>query len=153
VVCVAYIKQVWQILSGCASWNYVKIWLITVTLELIIQHLNIAFFIVNVFSKLLWVLITKFYAQCQVDTDDEVPKDVTFAPRDVCPVSFEPKNNNHGIGYCGLDPRAALGHTGLAESVGVTASSRRGIRGQVCQDTSSLLHRILIVTTDILNIH
>jgi len=68
-----------------------------------------------------------------VDSDDEFLEDVTFAPKDVCPVSFEPKNNNHGIGYRGLNPHAALGHTGLAESVGVTATGRRGIRSQVCQ--------------------
>ena len=69
--------------------------------------------------------------QCQVESPDEFHEDVTFAPKDVCLVSFEPKNNNHGIGYRGLDPKSALGHTGLAESAGVTTSGRRGIRGQV----------------------
>jgi len=68
----------------------------------------------------------------QADSADELSEDVTFAPKDVCPVSFEAKNNYHGIGYRGLDPGSALGHTGLAESTGVTASGRRGIRGQVC---------------------
>jgi len=68
----------------------------------------------------------------QADSADEFSEDVTFAPKDVCPVSFEAKNNYHGIGYRGLDPGSALGHTGLAESTGVTASGRRGIRGQVC---------------------
>jgi len=80
-------------------------------------------------------LISVYYAQCQIDSDAEFREDVTFAPKDVCPVSFEPKNNNHGIGYRGLDPREALGHTGLMESAGVTATSCRGIRGQVCQNS------------------
>jgi len=69
--------------------------------------------------------------ECQAESADELYEDVTFAPKDVCPISFEPKNNLHGIGYRGLDPRSALGHTGLAASAGVTASGRRGIRGQV----------------------
>lgn len=67
-----------------------------------------------------------------MDSADEYSDDITFAPKDVCPVSFEPKNNYHGIGYRGLDPHAALGHTGLAQSTGVTGSGRRGIHGQVC---------------------
>ena len=71
--------------------------------------------------------------ECQAESADELYEDVTFAPKDVCPVSFEPKNNFHGIGYRGLDPRSALGHTGLAESAGVTATGRRGIHGQVCE--------------------
>ena len=69
----------------------------------------------------------------QADSADEYHQDVTFAPKDVCPVSFEPKNNLHGIGYRGLDPTLALGHTGLAESAGVRTAGKRGIRGQVCQ--------------------
>jgi len=69
--------------------------------------------------------------QSQVDSPDEFHEDVTFAPKDICPVNFEAKNNYHGIGYRGLDPGSALGHTGLAESTSVTASGRRGIRGQV----------------------
>jgi len=72
-----------------------------------------------------------YYYYYQADSPDELLEDVTFAPKDICPVSFEAKNNYHGIGYRGLDPKSALGHTDLAESAGVTTSGRRGIRGQV----------------------
>jgi hypothetical protein len=66
------------------------------------------------------------------DDDDDEQQSVTFAPKDVCPVSFEGKENLHGLGYHGLDPRRALGHFSLMEPPAVSGGARkRGIRGQV----------------------
>jgi len=58
---------------------------------------------------------------------------VTFAPKDVCQISFVPKTNNHGIGYHGLDPKLLLGHVRImtAAPLGGSGAGHRGIRGQV----------------------
>lgn len=57
---------------------------------------------------------------------------MTFAPKDVCPISFEGKENLQGLGYHGLDPRRALGHFSLLEPSAISGGARkRGIRGQV----------------------
>ncbi|XP_044517383.1 G patch domain-containing protein 1 [Gracilinanus agilis] len=42
------------------------------------------------------------------DDDDYLPDNVTFAPKDVTPVDFTPKDNVHGLAYKGLDPQKAL---------------------------------------------
>ncbi|KAI4876812.1 hypothetical protein NFI96_013201 [Prochilodus magdalenae] len=43
------------------------------------------------------------------DSDDEfAPENVTFAPKDVIPVDFTPKDDIHGLGYRGLNPLQAL---------------------------------------------
>ncbi|TTK32048.1 G patch domain-containing protein 1 [Bagarius yarrelli] len=43
------------------------------------------------------------------ENDDEfAPVNVTFAPKDVTPVDFTPKDDVHGLGYRGLDPLRAL---------------------------------------------
>ncbi|XP_069854662.1 G patch domain-containing protein 1 [Dipodomys merriami] len=42
------------------------------------------------------------------EDDDYLPDDVTFAPKDVTPVDFTPKDNVHGLAYKGLDPHQAL---------------------------------------------
>ncbi|XP_072527303.1 G patch domain-containing protein 1 [Salminus brasiliensis] len=43
------------------------------------------------------------------ENDDEfAPENVTFAPKDVIPVDFTPKDNSHGLGYRGLNPLQAL---------------------------------------------
>ncbi|CAH2324209.1 G patch domain-containing 1 [Pelobates cultripes] len=43
------------------------------------------------------------------DDDDEfLPENITFAPKDVTPIDFTIKDNVHGLGYRGLDPRQAL---------------------------------------------
>ncbi|XP_076988356.1 G patch domain-containing protein 1 [Tamandua tetradactyla] len=42
------------------------------------------------------------------EDDDYVPDNVTFAPKDVTPVDFTPKDNVHGLAYKGLDPQQAL---------------------------------------------
>lgn len=40
---------------------------------------------------------------------------MTFAPKDVTPVDFTPKDDVHGLGYRGLDPLQALrGGSGAA---------------------------------------
>jgi G patch domain-containing protein 1 len=64
------------------------------------------------------------------ESEDDYCQTITFAPKDVCPISFEPKNNVHGIGYRGLDPRSALGHFSVAEPSPISVSGKRGIRGQ-----------------------
>ncbi|XP_007244933.3 G patch domain-containing protein 1 [Astyanax mexicanus] len=43
------------------------------------------------------------------DDDEFVPENVTFAPKDVIPVDFTPKDDIHGLGYRGLNPLQALG--------------------------------------------
>ena len=51
------------------------------------------------------------------------------------PISFTPKDNLHGIGYHGIDPKTALsgssGHVSLFEPAAVTSSGKKGITGQV----------------------
>ncbi|XP_058530584.1 G patch domain-containing protein 1 isoform X1 [Ochotona princeps] len=42
------------------------------------------------------------------EEDDYLPDNVTFAPKDVMPVDFTPKDNVHGLAYKGLDPSQAL---------------------------------------------
>nr|XP_020037652.1 G patch domain-containing protein 1-like isoform X1 [Castor canadensis] len=42
------------------------------------------------------------------EDDDYLPDNVTFAPKDVTPVDFTPKDNVHGLAYQGLDPHQAL---------------------------------------------
>ncbi|XP_074067587.1 G patch domain-containing protein 1 isoform X2 [Macrotis lagotis] len=42
------------------------------------------------------------------DDDDYLPDNVTFAPKDITPVDFTPKDNVHGLAYKGLDPQKAL---------------------------------------------
>ncbi|XP_043292728.1 G patch domain-containing protein 1 [Cervus canadensis] len=42
------------------------------------------------------------------EDDDYLPENVTFAPKDVTPVDFTPKDNVHGLAYKGLDPHQAL---------------------------------------------
>ncbi|KAK3510302.1 hypothetical protein QTP70_034013 [Hemibagrus guttatus] len=42
------------------------------------------------------------------DNDEFAPDNVTFAPKDVTPVDFTPKDDVHGLGYRGLDPLQAL---------------------------------------------
>ncbi|KAK7500313.1 hypothetical protein BaRGS_00008536, partial [Batillaria attramentaria] len=66
------------------------------------------------------------------DSDIDL-QNVTFAPKDVTPISLTSKDNVHGLGYRGLDPRSALPstHVNLFEPPPVkSAKSRKGIRGQ-----------------------
>ncbi|XP_057191075.1 G patch domain-containing protein 1 [Triplophysa rosa] len=42
------------------------------------------------------------------DDDEFAPENVTFAPKDVIPVDFTPKDDTHGLGYRGLNPLQAL---------------------------------------------
>ncbi|KAM7015926.1 G patch domain-containing protein 1 isoform 1-T1 [Tautogolabrus adspersus] len=53
------------------------------------------------------------------DDDDEefAPENVTFAPKDVTPVDFNPKVGVQGLGYRGLDPGLALLGGGAAEHI------------------------------------
>ncbi|XP_061188817.1 uncharacterized protein LOC133196991 [Saccostrea echinata] len=65
------------------------------------------------------------------ESSDEVPENVTFAPRDVNPIKIQAKDNVHGIGYRGLDPRKALpgSHVNLFSAPAITKTGKRGIRG------------------------
>ena len=70
----------------------------------------------------------------QDDLDDSaVLKDVTFAPRDITTVHLLSKDNTHGLGYSGLNPKSALPstHISLFEQPAITKTGRKGIRGQV----------------------
>ncbi|XP_049642530.1 G patch domain-containing protein 1 [Suncus etruscus] len=80
------------------------------------------------------------------EDDDYLPENVTFAPKDVMPVDFTPKDNVHGLAYRGLDPRQALfGTSGehfnlfgggpeepgnLLEDIRVNKGRKLGISGQ-----------------------
>ncbi|KAM4614409.1 G patch domain-containing protein 1 [Discoglossus pictus] len=46
--------------------------------------------------------------ESEEEDDEYLPENVTFAPKDVIPIDFTIKNNVHGLGYRGLDPRQAL---------------------------------------------
>lgn len=75
-----------------------------------------------------------FFSGLQSDASDLDLENVTFAPKDVTPVSLTSKDNVHGLGYCGLDPRSALPgtHISLFEPPAIKSSrSGKGIRGQV----------------------
>nr|XP_008512273.1 PREDICTED: G patch domain-containing protein 1 [Equus przewalskii]XP_014588667.2 G patch domain-containing protein 1 [Equus caballus] len=80
------------------------------------------------------------------EDDDYLPENVTFAPKDVTPVDFTPKDNVHGLAYKGLDPRQALfgtsgehfnlfgegpeGASNLLGDIGVNKGRKLGISGQ-----------------------
>ncbi|XP_007539531.1 G patch domain-containing protein 1 [Erinaceus europaeus] len=80
------------------------------------------------------------------EDDDYLPENVTFAPKDVTPVDFTPKDNVHGLAYKGLDPHQALfgtsrghfnlfsdgseGTSNLLGDVGVNKGRKLGISGQ-----------------------
>lgn len=83
----------------------------------------------------------------QDDDEEFAPENVTFAPKDVTPVDFNPRLGVQGLGYRGLDPSLALLGHGTAEHIdlfkpqsetrnrlfGDTKSSSRrgGVVGQV----------------------
>ncbi|XP_004439839.1 PREDICTED: G patch domain-containing protein 1 [Ceratotherium simum simum] len=80
------------------------------------------------------------------EDDDYLPENVTFAPKDVTPVDFTPKDNVHGLAYKGLDPHQALfgtsgehfnlfsegpeGASNLLGDIGVNKGRKLGISGQ-----------------------
>ncbi|XP_032872945.1 G patch domain-containing protein 1 [Amblyraja radiata] len=73
-----------------------------------------------------------------------LPEGLTFAPRDVVPMDFTLKDDRHGLGYSGIDPRRALCGSAsldpdtlvpnpahrLLEQAPVTGHTRPGITGQ-----------------------
>ncbi|XP_046329566.2 G patch domain-containing protein 1-like [Haliotis rufescens] len=65
------------------------------------------------------------------ESDDEALQNITFAPKDRNPVSLKAKDNVHGLGYSGLNPRNALpsGHINLFSPPPVKGKGRRGIQG------------------------
>lgn len=54
----------------------------------------------------------------KVEDDEEfAPENVTFAPKDVTPMNFNPKEGVQGLGYRGLDPGLALHSRGGSEHI------------------------------------
>nr|XP_046254210.1 G patch domain-containing protein 1 isoform X2 [Scatophagus argus] len=51
------------------------------------------------------------------EDEDFAPGNVTFAPKDVTPVDFNPKQGLQGLGYRGLDPGLALQGRGAPEHI------------------------------------
>ncbi|XP_023393466.1 G patch domain-containing protein 1 [Pteropus vampyrus] len=80
------------------------------------------------------------------EDDDYLPENVTFAPKDVMPVDFTPKDDVHGLAYKGLDPHQALfgtsgehfnlfsggpeGPSNLLGDIGENKGRKLGISGQ-----------------------
>ncbi|XP_063439673.1 G patch domain-containing protein 1-like isoform X2 [Mytilus trossulus] len=64
--------------------------------------------------------------------EGESDEEADFGPKDTTPISFVAKDNVHGLGYSGLDPRSALpgSHVNLFEPPAITKTGRKGIRGQ-----------------------
>ncbi|KAK3598891.1 hypothetical protein CHS0354_036196 [Potamilus streckersoni] len=64
--------------------------------------------------------------------DEQFLEKVTFAPRDSIAMTVVAKDNLHGLGYHGIDPRSALpsSHINLFEAPPVKGTGRKGIRGQ-----------------------
>nr|XP_037847435.1 G patch domain-containing protein 1 [Chlorocebus sabaeus] len=66
------------------------------------------------------------------EDDDYLPDNVTFAPKDVTPVDFTPKDNVHGLAYKGLDPHQALfGTSGEHFNLFGGGSERAGDLGEI----------------------
>ncbi|XP_055092157.1 G patch domain-containing protein 1 isoform X1 [Symphalangus syndactylus] len=66
------------------------------------------------------------------EDDDYLPDNVTFAPKDVTPVDFTPKDNVHGLAYKGLDPHQALfGTSGEHFNLFSGGSERAGNLGEI----------------------
>nr|XP_002762035.1 G patch domain-containing protein 1 isoform X1 [Callithrix jacchus] len=66
------------------------------------------------------------------EDDDYLPDNVTFAPKDVTPVDFTPKDNVHGLAYKGLDPHQALfGTSGEHFNLFSGGSERAGHLGEM----------------------
>ena len=75
------------------------------------------------------------YSLFPQNSDDYVPEnlsEVTFAPQDVSPVSMSTKDNVHGLGYSGIDPRKALPGSHINLFGPSKKRSGKGIQGQVC---------------------
>ncbi|KAL3860793.1 hypothetical protein ACJMK2_010860 [Sinanodonta woodiana] len=64
--------------------------------------------------------------------DEQFLEKVTFAPRDSVAMTVVAKDNLHGLGYHGIDPRSALpsSHINLFEAPPIKGTGRKGIRGQ-----------------------
>ncbi|KAI5088786.1 G patch domain-containing protein 1 [Silurus meridionalis] len=65
------------------------------------------------------------------DDDEFAPENVTFAPKDVTPVDFTPKDDVHGLGYRGLNPlQALMGGSGASHiNLFTLDSDRTGLFG------------------------
>ncbi|KAH9490971.1 G patch domain-containing protein 1 [Bulinus truncatus] len=72
----------------------------------------------------------------QSDSDEFVPinlEDIKFAPKDVCPISLNAKDDVHGLGYHGIDASLALpgSHINLFQQPKFhNSKNKKGIRGE-----------------------
>ncbi|XP_066289744.1 G patch domain-containing protein 1-like [Branchiostoma lanceolatum] len=65
------------------------------------------------------------------DEDDPFAQGLEFAPKDVLPMSYQPKDNMHGIGYRGLVPTDFLEPScNVSHSTARSGPRGKGIKGQ-----------------------
>jgi len=67
------------------------------------------------------------------EVPDLIPTDLTFAPKDITPIDFKPKDNLYGLGYSGLRVGHETSNFQLFDELPEVAGSKgkQGIRGQV----------------------
>lgn len=76
------------------------------------------------------------------ENDDEfAPENVTFAPKDVIPVDFTPKDDVHGLGYRGLDPLRALTGGSASSSSHVNLFTLDSDRANLFGGRKAKMHR------------
>ncbi|XP_056879538.1 G patch domain-containing protein 1 isoform X2 [Takifugu flavidus] len=69
-------------------------------------------------SKVHGCLLPPGSEDSEVEDEEEfAPENVTFAPKDVTPMNFNPKEGVQGLGYRGLDPGLALHSRGGSEHI------------------------------------
>ena len=80
----------------------------------------------------------------QEESDEEFASGFAFAPKDITPILFTPKDNVHGLGYRGIDPKSAFtsGHVSLFEAPGPPKGpprgKKKGMQGQVSRVVSAV---------------
>lgn len=89
------------------------------------------------------------------ESDEEIPENITFAPKDVNPIKIGAKDNVHGIGYRGLDPRKALPatHVSLFPAPAITKTGKKGIRGTVCIRADNFCAELVLLKRRVTEIH
>ena len=121
--------------SSATHWAHCEDWSVWVNvqadLSLRLAHMSFCWFC-HAQAQIQSIEMRTSWFQDDLD-DSAVLKDVTFAPRDITPIHLLAKNNTHGLGYSGLNPKSALPstHISLFEPPAITKTRRKGIRGQV----------------------